>query len=393
MSDSAASGAPLESPAAGRTGDAHGTRLSTRLLAAASRTAAGRALASRAELGRIRAASGLLSGAGRSSIASAQLSANHDATYRHIWTEAASAVGASLEEFAPGYFRFRRGKAETLTWRHHVMLDSPATMTLAGDKALLRHMLAEAGVPVVPAATANPSGPADLIAFQAGTAERLVVKPARGTSGGTGVTCGVQSEDDLIRAWLVARRHYPVVLGEQQQAGTEYRLLLLGGELLGAVQRRPANVTGDGRSSVRELIAEVNHARLVGNRHAVSRLIPVNLECMLVLRQAGLTLNSVPADGQVVLVSASVSASGSEDTETWRQLSPELLASAKLAAEVAHLHLAGVDLVTDDVSAPLEGHGSILEVNATPGLHYHYQVRQPDECERVAVPLLDHLLG
>ncbi len=373
-------------------GHLRGTPPMTRLLAAASRTASGRALASRVELARIRAATGLRSDQGRASSVSAQLSANHNATYRRIWAEAASEVGAEMEEFSPGYFRFRRGSAETVTWRHHVMLDSPATTTLAGDKALLRRMLADAGVPVVQAAVASPSDPADLLAFRARIGGQLVVKPARGTSGGAGVTCAVQSEDDLVRAWLVARRHYPEVLGEQQQSGTEYRLLLLDGQLLGAVRRYPANVIGDGRSTVRDLIAVVNQSRLASSRRDVSRLIPINLECILVLRQIGLTLKSVPRTGEAVRVSASVSANGSDDNESWRQLSPELLASAAQAAKVAQLHLAGIDLVTDDIRAPLEGHGVILEVNATPGLHYHYQVRQSDDCERVAVPLLDHLL-
>jgi cyanophycin synthetase len=144
---------------------------------------------------------------------------------------------------------------------------------------------------------------------------------------------------------------------------------------------------------VRELIEAVNRERLVGSPNGVSRLIPVNLECLLALRRAGLGPHSVPAAGEVVAVSESVSANGSQENETWRELSPALLDTARLAAEVARLRLAGIDLVTDDPAAPLEGHGAVLEVNATPGLHYHYQVRRPEACERVAVPLLDHLLA
>jgi len=385
-------GGPAGGARPGAGAELDGMGPTARLLAAAARRPAGRALAGRLELARVRAASGWRRSVSAAA-AAAQLSANHDATYRRIWSDAAREVGASMEELAPGYFRFRRGRVETLAWRHHVMLDSPATTTLAGDKQLLHRLLAEAGVPVPRSVSAGEDGLCELLAFRAELGGRLVVKPARGTSGGAGVTCGVRSADDTVRAWLVARQHYPVVLGEEQQTGAEYRLLLLDGQLLGAVRRSPAQVTGNGRATVRELIDAVNRERLAGGPHGVSRLIPVNLECLLALRRAGLDPQSVPAAGEVVAVSESVSANGAQENETWRELSPALLATARQAAEVARLRLAGIDLVTDDPAAALEGHGVVLEVNATPGLHYHYQVRRPEACERVAVPLLDHLLA
>lgn len=65
-----------------------------------------------------------------------------------------------------------------------------------------------------------------------------------------------------------------------------------------------------------------------------------------------------------------------------------------MAARASRLRLAGVDLVTPDRTRPLgEMSGAVLEVNGTPGLHYHYQVADLDQATPVAVPILDALLS
>ena len=76
------------------------------------------------------------------------------------------------------------------------------------------------------------------------------------------------------------------------------------------------------------------------------------------------------------------------------EVSPELVAEAARAARVVRLRLAGIDLVTTDLSSSLRAAGgTIIEVNATPGLHYHYQVANPQEARPVANEILRELLG
>jgi cyanophycin synthetase len=58
------------------------------------------------------------------------------------------------------------------------------------------------------------------------------------------------------------------------------------------------------------------------------------------------------------------------------------------------LRLAGVDLVAPDLTRPLApGFGAIVEVNGTPGLHYHYHVADTERASRVALPVLEKLLS
>jgi cyanophycin synthetase len=72
---------------------------------------------------------------------------------------------------------------------------------------------------------------------------------------------------------------------------------------------------------------------------------------------------------------------------------PEVAAVATLAARVIGLDIAGIDIVTQDISRPLEEtKGAIIEVNAGPGLLMHVKpaVGQP---RPVGKAIVEHLFG
>jgi cyanophycin synthetase len=221
-----------------------------------------------------------------------------------------------------------------------------------------------------------------------------VVKPADGAGGG-GVTCSVESADDLGRAWIAASRLASRILVERAVPGDEYRLLFLDGRLLDVVRRAPPSLTGDGRSTVGDLIAVENQRRLDdGGRSEVTRLLHVDLECELTLRSHQLSLGSVPGKDSAVTAKRAVSDNARSQNVTVRELSDDLVATAAVAAGETRLRLAGVDLVTPDPTRPLrDAGGVVLEVNGTPGLHYHYQVADREGATQVAVPILEALLS
>jgi cyanophycin synthetase len=99
-------------------------------------------------------------------------------------------------------------------------------------------------------------------------------------------------------------------------------------------------------------------------------------------------------EGQTVAVKTVTSQNRISDNETVREpVAPELIEEARLAAAQVGVRLAGVDLITTDLSRSLkESGGVIIEVNGTPGLHYHYQVADQGNATRVAVPILRRLL-
>jgi cyanophycin synthetase len=323
----------------------------------------------------------------------ARLAAAHLATYRQIWEDAARAAGAQLRELGGGFLLASRNGVQTVLRHHVVMLNDPATNALALNKALVHELLLDARLPVPDHREGSREQPAGALSFLRGSAQPCVIKPANGTSGGTGVTCGVESADDLRRAWLRAGRWDRSVLVEAQTPGDEYRLLFLGGELLDAVRRGRPCLTGDGSSTVLELIEAENRRRLSALGRDVSRLITIDLDCELAVRRHGLTLRSRPARGSRFAVKSAVSENATAENFTTPGLSAQLVGQVARALELLHLEFAGVDLVTPDPTVSLsEAGGTILEINATPGLHYHYQVADPARFVPVAVPILERLL-
>ena len=107
------------------------------------------------------------------------------------------------------------------------------------------------------------------LGFMRGSGSSCVVKPANGTSGGAGVTGCVTDAVGLGRARLSAARFDDTLLIERQIPGDMYRLLYLDGKLIDVVRRRSPRVTGDGRSSIMELIIAENRRRLEAERPAL----------------------------------------------------------------------------------------------------------------------------
>jgi cyanophycin synthetase len=224
-----------------------------------------------------------------------------------------------------------------------------------------------------------------------------VVKPVT-SEAGSGVTTSVRTPRQLRRAVLRASRLDRRLVIERQAEGHVHRVLMLDGEMLDIVRRLPPSVVGDGHSSVTQLIAEENDRRI---RRAEGRgrpqLLLVDLDCLFTLEAAGLTVRSVLPAGVEAQVKTSVSQNGPEQNESVvgnGAPGAGLVEEARRAVEVLGLRLAVVEIVTPDVSRALrDAGGVIVEVNAPPGLSYHYDVREPDHAVRVAVPILRRMLA
>jgi cyanophycin synthetase len=313
--------------------------------------------------------------------------------YRRLWQAAAEQVGAEFVDLSDGFFEFRRGGVSARVWNHWVPFDDIVTLQVALDKALSHRLVSAAGLPIPEHAVFDAGDLAPALAFLRSTAAACVVKPLQG-AGGSATTAGVRTPEQLRRARLRAARRYRRLMIERQVAGDVYRVLLLDGRLLGAVRRRPPTVTGDGHSTISELIAAENERRFLASAGARTWLLRADLDAVFALENAGLSLSAVPAEGKRVAVKTTVGQNAAADNETVDDIvSVALVADAVRAARAVGVRLAGVDLITPDASLPLDAAGGvILEVNATPGLQYHYEVRDPVRATPVMAPILEALL-
>ena len=314
--------------------------------------------------------------------------------YHRMWQQAAEAVGAALEDIGSGFCRIQRGGRVTFVRGSDVMLDNHLLLKMAGNKPLMQKLLAERGYPVLPCRVFELADIDPALQFLAETGGPCVVKPAEGGAAGKGITTGIESEADLRKAAYWAAQFERRLLIEKQVPGHSYRLLYLRGEFIDAIRRDPPEVTGDGRSTVRTLIERENRARLSAAEDTLS-LHPIvpDPDLSLTLRRQRLSLKSVPAAGQRVVVKTVVNQNSRLQNHTVRdEVHPHIMALGRELTRWLNIELAGIDIMTTDIAKPLAETGGIInEINTTPGLHHHYLISDPRKSVPVAEIILKHI--
>jgi cyanophycin synthetase len=245
--------------------------------------------------------------------------------------------------------------------------------SIAQDKELTRTLLAEAGIPVPEGRPVSDA--ADAWAAAEGIGAAVVVKPRYGNQG-RGVSVDLSTREEVERAWHVAREEESTVMVERFVTGGDYRVLVVGGKVVAASRRHPPTVVGDGISTIRQLVDRVNEDPRRCSDHA-GALSPVRIDdvAVAVLAEQGLDADSVPAAGRTVLLrqNANLSTGGTAEDVT-DFVHPEVAARAVEAARIVGLDVAGIDIVTADISRSLESQrGVVIEVNAGPGLRMHLE--------------------
>lgn len=248
---------------------------------------------------------------------------------------------------------------------------SAVAESIAQDKDLTKRLLHAAGVPVPLGRPVKNVHDAWLVAEAIGLP--VVVKPQDGNQG-KGVVVNITSREDLEKAFHVARTFSEDVMVERYLPGHDFRLLVVGRQLVAAARREPPQVLGDGQSTIRELVDIVNQDPRRGSGHGTA-LTTIRLDDIAMARLAseGLTPESVPAQGQRVVLrnNANLSTGGSA-TDVTDDVHPQIAARAIEAARIIGLHICGVDVVCETMLKPLEEqNGGIVEVNAAPGLRMH----------------------
>ncbi|MEO8271600.1 MAG: cyanophycin synthetase, partial [Aureliella sp.] len=178
------------------------------------------------------------------------------------------------------------------------------------------------------------------------------------------------------RAYALAREEESTIMVERFIEGDDYRLLVVGDRLVAAAKRLPAQVVGDGLSTIRQLVAQVNRDPLRSEGHAtVMSFIKIDPVAEEVLAQQGFEPDSIPAAQRVVLVRRNANlSSGGSAIDVTAQVHPEVAARAVEAAKVVGLDIAGIDLIARDITKSMESQGAaFVEVNAGPGLRMHLQ--------------------
>ncbi len=266
------------------------------------------------------------------------------------------------------------GARQNRIWTAETDLTSAIAEGIAGNKDMTKRLLASCGVPTPQGVVVH--SPEDAWTEAQDIGLPVVVKPRDGNRG-RGVMLNLQSEEEVIAAYHVARAEDIDVIVERYIEGNEHRVLVVGGKVIAVSRGESVWVTGDGQSSVEELIElQVNSDPRRGNAdiHPLETLIPRKNSVILAnLQRQRVTLDSVPELGRRVLIVGN----GNHAIDCTDRIHPEVAYACTLAARVIGLDIAGIDLVCQDISQPLDQQrGAVVEVNAGPGLLMHLKPAQ-----------------
>ncbi|MCU0550046.1 MAG: cyanophycin synthetase [Leptolyngbya sp. Prado105] len=262
---------------------------------------------------------------------------------------------------------------------------------LASDKEGTKQMLRSAGVPVPRGTVINYLDELEDAIADVGSYP-IVIKPLNGNHG-RGITINITTWEQAEAAYDAAKAVSKSVIIERFYRGRDHRVLVVNGKVVAVAERVPAHVIGDGHSTIQALIDKTNRDPRRGTGHDnVLTKIEVDRTSWDLLEQKGYDLETVLPEGEMCYLRATANLStGGIAIDRTDDIHPENLWLAERVVKIIGLDIAGIDVVTDDISKPLrQVDGVIVEVNAAPGFRMHVC---PSEGipRNVAEPVIDML--
>ncbi|HJF35318.1 MAG TPA: bifunctional glutamate--cysteine ligase GshA/glutathione synthetase GshB [Clostridium perfringens] len=205
--------------------------------------------------------------------------------------------------------------------------------------------------------------------------EKIVIKP-KSTNFGLGISIfpGEYSREDYDKAVEIAFREDSSILIEEFMTGKEYRFLVIGEEVVGILHREPANVIGNGESTIEELVSEKNKDPLRGKGYKtpLEKIKLGEIEEMF-LKNQGLSFKYIPKNGEKIYLRENSNIStGGDSIDFTDKIHPSYKEVALKSAKAVKALICGVDMVIDNIEeeAKEKNHG-IIELNFNPAIHIH----------------------
>lgn len=267
----------------------------------------------------------------------------------------------------------KNGKVEYIKQATKTSLDSYVTMLIMENKVVTKKLLKDNGV-VVPDGRDYSDidlAKSDYRKYSAGT----VIKP-KSTNFGLGITIFKDefSKEDYDKAIDIAFKEDSSILIEKFVKGKEYRIFVIDGEVVGVLHRVPANVMGDGKKSIEELVAEKNLDPLRGEGYKTPlEKIKLGEAEKMFLKAQGLDFKYIPEKNEVVYLreNSNISTGGDsldftdEILDVYKQIA--IQSAAAVGAKIC-----GVDMMIEDLKEENpKGNYAIIELNFNPAIHIH----------------------
>ncbi len=294
-----------------------------------------------------------------------------------ILARVAPSIGAEVvaepEYGFAGMIRFADG-ATSFFWENKFNLNPIGSVKIAQDKGYAAHFLKALGFSVPAqqtffrerfrAAIGSTRGIDEARRFAASLGWPVYLKPCRRSQGD--LVADVYDDAELVEHAGEIFEVERAMIVQAACRGRDYRFVVLDDEVISAYRRVHMEVTGDGLSTVRELLSARQRRFVASGRDTV---IPVDdARIARALRREGMTFESVPGGGRAVTLMgvANLSLGGDCDDVT-AVAHPSVCELAVRITRAMGLRFCGVDVVMRDARDPV-GEYQVLEINSAPGL-------------------------
>jgi cyanophycin synthetase len=291
----------------------------------------------------------------------------------------------SCDIFQLGYGKHQKRIQAALTSHTNIL-----GVEIAGDKEKTKKILAGMGVPVPLGMTIYSFGELEDAIDRLGYP--IVIKPLNGNHG-RGITIDIKDWEHAGIGYDRAREISSGVIVEHFYQGRDHRILVVNHQVVAVAERVPAHVVGNGVDTISALVEGENQDPRRGDGHD-NMLTKIELDDSTaeMLNNQGFSLNTILRSGEVCYLRATANLStGGIAIDRTDEIHPDTVWLAERVSRIIDLDVAGIDVITTDITKTLsEVDGTIVEVNAAPGLRMHIS---PSEGvgRNVAAPILQML--
>jgi cyanophycin synthetase len=197
----------------------------------------------------------------------------------------------------------------------------------------------------------------------------LVIKPIDGTHGNH-VLVGIQTRTELELKLKNLFTKTDAAIIEEQLEGNDYRVLVVNDAVVDVVCRDFISIVGDGKTRIDDLIKSRNDTQLKNKDHATH-----NIDWGLIERESGgLDGDGILAAGKEIMISNVRNYHNGANIKRIdiASIHPDNITMLCKVNKAIGLVVSGVDFMTPDITKSYrENGGTIIEVNANPGLDIH----------------------
>ncbi|MDV7340929.1 N-acetylglutaminylglutamine synthetase [Terasakiella sp. A23] len=285
--------------------------------------------------------------------------------YAKIIVDEARRRGISVDvlDAQNGYFKLSLGGRSIACRESLSELTTAIAMSRCDDKAVTRRLLSQSGLRVPQQVTADDP---DRVASFLKRHKRAVVKPAQGEQG-RGIKVDLSELADVLEAIEEAKDVCEKVLLEEFVQGHDLRIIVIDNEVVAAAIRKPAQIKGDGKRTIEELIHYYSRRRAAAT--SGESTIPLDAETQRCIEMEGYKRSDILPEGITLQVRKTANLhTGGTIHDVTDQLNSVLENAAIKAAMTLDIPCVGLDFMVPDVAG--EDY-AIIEANERAGLANH----------------------